>query len=161
MKRKVNLSRSVVELICNEIIKGENSEIAIKLTVNEGCYYVNQQNELFLPCLPQRVYMPFTALEKTLLFFFSFHPEGILIKELPQYKEELENIYFGLSVKTSRSNKVIDNLIHIKSNRFYEVNSSIRHKVAKWVGLNVANLYCIEKNENNFHQLKATFRYVK
>lgn len=67
-------------------------------------------------------------LSKAVYFFFLLHPEGVVLKHLPDHSKELYNIYMQLRPKTSspRLQVTIEELTDPTNNRMNEVLSHIR-----------------------------------
>lgn len=68
-------------------------------------------------------------LSKAVYFFFLLHPEGVILKHLPDYSKELYNIYMQLRPKTHplRLKVTIEELTDPLNNRMNEILSHIRY----------------------------------
>ena len=76
---------------------------------------ITKDNRLFLPDY-NNIEIKMEPLVKAVYFLFLKHPEGIVFKYLPDYREELTNIYkdlrpWGLSIKTLQSIEDVTNPI--------------------------------------------------
>jgi hypothetical protein len=86
-----------------------------------------------------------TPLQKTVFIFFLLKEEGIMFKNLPQYREELMSIYSKVSNRTSMDTirKSIDDLVNPYSNSMSEKCSRIKEAFVKCMDDRVARYYYI------------------
>jgi hypothetical protein len=86
-----------------------------------------------------------TPLQKTVFIFFLLKEEGIMFKNLPQYKNELMSIYSKVSNRTSMETirKSINDLVNPYSNSMSEKCSRIKEAFIKCMDDRVARYYYI------------------
>ena len=84
-------------------------------------------------------------LPKAVFFLFLKHPEGIIFKHLPDYKEELFNIYSKLTNKDELNhiNESISTVIDPTKNAINEKCSRIRESFIKEFDESIAINYII------------------
>lgn len=86
-----------------------------------------------------------TPLQKTVFIFFLLKEEGIMFKNLPQYREELMTIYSKVSNRTSMETiqKSINDLVNPYSNSMSEKCSRIKEAFIKCMDDRIARYYYI------------------
>ena len=87
-----------------------------------------------------------TPLEKTLYILFMQHPEGILLSDLIDHKQELYSIYQNLSAQGSldEMRQSIDELCNYTSNSTSEKLSKIKGRFERALGKELAKHYYIQ-----------------
>lgn len=155
MDKKVGLSADIVKQLCREMTVQCDETLGEAQPVEGSFFYIDANKCFYLPCFSHPVPVFFSNLEKTVLFLFLLHPEGIRLVQLTEYREELYLLYSAFPARHKRGNQVVDNLIQTTSNRFYEVISSIRRKVTRIVGKEVAADFCIRKYADELYRLTA------
>jgi len=87
----------------------------------------------------------FNPTEKTLYLFYLQHPEGVAYGALPQYKDELFELYSTLSFTGTRASmqQRIDNLVAVTGNSVSENISRIKRQLVNALGDEIAFHYCI------------------
>jgi hypothetical protein len=87
-----------------------------------------------------------TPLEKTLYLFFLNHPEGLMLHDLVNHKEELIHIYSRISTSglLAEIRNRIDSLVNVNSNSASAKMSKIRSAFVKSVGKDLARSYYIQ-----------------
>lgn len=165
MEKKIKLSLNVVKQLRKEILQSGHAhsmpENGDKKSLANCFYQVDAELTIYLPCLSGKEKVNLSPLPKTVLFLFLIHPEGIILRSFSNYKDELTAIYHSLiqmekSVKTEwKSEKVIDNLACITSNRFYENSSIIKRYLIQVVGEESAIPFYITKQANGIHSIQA------
>lgn len=91
--------------------------------------------EIHLKPLPKAVYLLFLR-----------HPEGINFKDLPDYTDELREIYRGMKLKTEAPRKVEQSIIDVTNplnHSIIEKSATIRRAFKKAVGQAAAKHYVI------------------
>ncbi|MBP7809044.1 MAG: hypothetical protein KA163_07110 [Bacteroidia bacterium] len=83
---------------------------------------------------------------KLLYILFLRHPEGLLLKEIYKYKEELTSIYSKISKspKEASVNKVINSLIDLRGNTINETISKIKKILIDELGETISESYQIQ-----------------
>ncbi len=88
---------------------------------------ISSDNKIFLPDYDNTT-IEMSPLPKAVFFLFLKHPEGIVFKDLPDYREELKGIYLKISSRENLSaiQKSIDDLTDPTKNAINEKCSRIR-----------------------------------
>lgn len=86
-----------------------------------------------------------TPLPKTVFLLFLRHPEGILFKELVDYRDEMRHIYNKISKRTSPDviDGSLDKLTNPTDNAINEKCSRIREAFVKQIAPSLSHSYCI------------------
>ncbi|HEX5151291.1 MAG TPA: hypothetical protein VFW07_07570 [Parafilimonas sp.] len=110
---------------------------------------ITKHGKIFLPDYGN-MEIKLTPLEKTLYIFFLNHPEGMMLHDLADHKEELRNIYSRISTSglLAEINNRIDSLVDVTSNSVSEKMSKIRSAFVKSVGKDLAKSYYIQGEQN-------------
>lgn len=105
---------------------------------------VRSNGDLFLS--DYNVTISLTPLQKTVYIFFLLKPNGILFKELSDYRKELENIYLRISNRSDLETmkKSIDDLVNPHTNSMSEKCSRIKEAFTKKFTEEIAINYCID-----------------
>ena len=84
-------------------------------------------------------------LVKAVYLLFLCHPEGIVLKQLPDYRQELTDIYLKLTPRglTKRVRKSIDDVVNPTMNSINEKCSRIRQAFMSLVPRNIARYYVV------------------
>jgi hypothetical protein len=106
---------------------------------------VTERGKIFLPNYGN-VEIRLTPLEKTLYLFFLNHPEGIMLHDLVDHKEELRGIYarFSTSGLLAEIHRRVDSLVDVTSNSASEKISKIKAAFVKAIGKELAKHYYIQ-----------------
>jgi hypothetical protein len=106
---------------------------------------INKNRDIHLPDF-ENIQIKLNPLEKTLFMLYLFHPEGIEISSLCDYKNEMYQIYSHLSnrgdINEMKSN--IDQMADITSNSASEKISKIKSKFINVIGSELALNYYIK-----------------
>lgn len=86
-----------------------------------------------------------TPLPKAVFFLFLRHPEGILLKQLPEYRKELLTIYQQLAYKETveEVQRSINELVNPRSNSINEKCSRIKEAFIKLIDSPIAEHYFV------------------
>lgn len=116
---------------------------------------ITETGHIFLPDYDYKE-IKMTPLVKAVYFLFLRHPEGILFKTLPDYKEELSDIYSKLSGRSSDEaiRQSIDDLTNPCSNSINEKCARIREAFIREFDDSLARYYYVTGN-------RATAKSVK
>ena len=152
------LKRLLIELRANlgepvEYRKGwfqryENPEIILSEIV------VNEKYKIHLP-LYENLELKMEPMLRLVYILFLHHPEGIRLKEISNYKLELESIYSKIS-STSDLNKIkqrIEELTSLTKNSLYEKISKINKIVKDELGDKIALHYQIIGNAGQSYKI--------
>jgi tetratricopeptide (TPR) repeat protein len=95
-------------------------------------------------------------LPKAVFFLFLRHPEGIIFKYLPDYKEELFQIYKQLSYRETLEEMVrsIDELVNPTKNSINEKCSRIKDAFIRHFQDHIARFYYITGARGNYKSIK-------
>ena len=104
---------------------------------------ITNDNRILLPFFNIEIKM--APLPKSVYFLFLKHPEGILLKNMSDYREELYNIYLSISPAENLDNikKSIDKLCNLLNNSINEKCSRIREAFLKHFEEELASIYFI------------------
>jgi len=105
---------------------------------------VTKDYRIFLPDYNNREIIMY-PLPKALFFLFLKHPEGILFKQLPEFRNELKQIYSKLSnrAELKEINESINNVTDPSNNAINEKCSRIREAFIKEFDESLAQYYFI------------------
>lgn len=106
--------------------------------------YVDSEYNITLPYFNNMI-IPLSHLTKAIYIFFTKHPDGIDVKNLYHYKDELKNIYFSVSYQENldKMNQSISDLIAPNSNAIYSHISRIKSTFYKLMDKFYADNYII------------------
>lgn len=104
---------------------------------------ITNDYRILLPDFKKEVQLP--PIHKALFILFLRHPNGIGLKELSDYKQELTDIYMELTDRIDAGviQKTISGLCDPINNSVHEKCSIIRRAFSKVVGDKLAGSYCI------------------
>jgi hypothetical protein len=107
--------------------------------------YINKRHQIFLPEY-ENIEIKFTPLEKTLYFLFLKHPEGILMSNLFEHRQELNDIYTEIYSRGTlkEMERSIQDLSNATKNSASEKISSIKRKFIEKIGKDLAEPYIIK-----------------
>ena len=106
---------------------------------------INKRHQIFLPDY-ENIEIKFTPLEKTLYFLFLKHPEGILMSNLFEHRQELNDIYTEIYSRGTlkEMERSIQDLSNATKNSASEKISSIKRKFTDSIGKNLIEPYIIK-----------------
>lgn len=105
---------------------------------------ITKDNRLILQDFGVEIHLK--PLPKAVYLLFLCHPEGINFKDLPDYTDELREIYRGMKLKTEAPRKVEQSIIDVTNplnHSIIEKCTTIRREFKKAVGLAAAKHYVI------------------
>lgn len=107
--------------------------------------HITSDFKIFLPDY-NNIEIKLTPLQKSVFFLFLNHPEGIVFKELGNYKEELFNIYKKLTSRVidEKTQESIDALVDPSNNSINEKCARIREAFVKEFDLRYAKHYVVD-----------------
>jgi len=113
-------------------------------TVKLSRLTITKDYRIFLPDY-HNLEITMTPLPKAVYFLFLMHPEGILFKHLPDYRDELMNIYKHISNREMLRDmeKSIDDVTNPTKNAINEKCSRIREAFIRHFDESVAKNYFI------------------
>lgn len=106
---------------------------------------IRKDNRIFLPDY-DNMEIKMEPLVKAVYMLFLRHPEGIVFKELPDYREELATIYIRLRPHglTERVKKSIEDVTDPMSNSINEKCARIRNTFIEKFNDHLARYYCVD-----------------
>lgn len=112
----------------------------IHITLSGKIILIDYNKEIKLEPVHRAVYI-----------FFLLKPEGVLLKDMPKYKQELLNIYSKVSNRSSMDamRKTVDDLANPFSNSMNEKCSRIREAFMKEMDERIARHYVIDGDRNH------------
>ena len=107
--------------------------------------HITSDFKIFLPDY-NNIEIKLTPLQKSVFFLFLNHPEGIVFKELCNYREELLNIYKQLTSRVidEKTQESIDALVDPSNNSINEKCARIREAFVKEFDLRYAKHYVVD-----------------
>lgn len=126
---------------------------------------IDQQEKLSRMVITEnyRIFLPdygnmeieMSALPKTLYFFFLLHPEGIILKHLPDHYEAICRIYRQLkpNIKEEKLRTSITRLTNPFSNRIHEVLSLIHYAFASKFDERLATHYTVNGEKGQWYKI--------
>ena len=89
-----NIRDSIIKKVGHSLLKDEDGIVTPQLSK----IVIDNEHNIFLTDFNNRQ-VKLNALSKALYFLFLRHPEGIILKEMADYKDELKKIYLQLTKK--------------------------------------------------------------
>lgn len=124
--------------------------------------YITKDFRLFLPDYDNKE-IEMTPLPKALFLLFLKHPEGIIFKCLPDYREELKDIYFMLkpSAGSSASIRSIEDLTDPFNNSINEKCARIREAFVRHFDEHLARYYYVDGERGEAKKIALPRKLVK
>jgi hypothetical protein len=147
---KEDVVRTFIEILKEEAL-GEKEMTLSKLQIDENF-------NVHLPDYGTSIKL--TPLEKTAYFLFLNHPEGIMFCDLPDYREEVSEIYKHVNNRLSlRSNqKSIDKMVDPLSNSMSEKISKVRNSFIFHHDESIVEPYIV--NGKNIFKISSQYFYL-
>lgn len=122
---------------------------------------ITSDNRIMLPFL--EVEIKLSPLPKTLYFLFLRHPEGIVLKNIIDYKSELRELYLMISPaeNLAKINNSIDKLCNPLDNSINEKCSRIREAFLKHFEEDFASWYIITGNAGEIRTVMFDRNFVQ
>ena len=133
--RIINQVLSTFELIRNQLLFKQGFTRNLRpgrIEVLEDGRIIIDDNELEVGPLPKALY----------ILFLSHNENGIRVKDLPDFREELTTIYKKLRPAGNDDN--IEGLIDLENGTFNINKSRLNRKIRDLIGDPLANFYCID-----------------
>ena len=101
-------------------------------------------------------------LTKSIYLLFLNHPEGILLSELENYKNELLVFYKNVSNRDDLDKMLvsIDDIVNTKTNAIYVHLSRIKSAITKLVHPNIAEYYSIDGGKSKPKRIKISKKLI-
>lgn len=146
------------ECLCNDLIAESmfgTQEIAISPIMFDEEYNIT------LPLYPQ-VEITLEPLPKSLYILFLHHPEGIILKDINQYSEELKNIYSLVSGRKNPTviNRVLQTLTDPTETPLHKNLSIIRKCFTSQLNYSIARNYIPAHGRKKAHCIPLESEYV-
>ena len=175
IKERVELlkQKGVNELVLKSILSKDSVKLSRLVITNEYKIFLTDYNNLEITMYP---------LPKAVFFLFLNYPNGILFKDLPDYRDELIAIYKSISGRESIKGmeKSIDDIVNPTLNSINEKCSRIREAFVRHFDESIAKNYYItgaratpkkialdrqlvvlEDTSIKFDIIKTPFEYIK
>ena len=147
-----------LECLCNDILAEsvcscENVEISPIL--------FDEDFNISLPLYPN-VTITLEPLPKTLYILFLNHPEGIVLKDIQMYEDELKRIYSHVSGRKNPTviNRMFRSLIDPTENPLHKNLSMIRRCFTSKLNYNIARNYIPAHGRTKAHNIPIESEYV-
>jgi tetratricopeptide (TPR) repeat protein len=124
--------------------------------------HITKDYRVLLPDF-QNLEISLTPLPKTVFLLFIRHPEGIVLKYLSDYRDELLEIYKQISLRENYNDIIssIDELVNPTKNSINEKCSRIKEAFVKHFSENIANFYYITGERGQPKQIKLDRNLVQ
>lgn len=164
LKKIISIEKKVKELkksgqlflalpLLEKILKEKFNEISLNSLSD---IYIDSEYRILLPDF-NNLEVPLSHLTKVVYILFCNHPEGIDLRELPKYKEEIKNLYLSVSNRYDydKITTSVDELLNLESKAIYTHISRIKSTFCKLMSENFAKHYIIEGKS-----FGSTFKYI-
>jgi hypothetical protein len=123
---------------------------------------VDNQKNIFLPDF-ENIQIRLNPLEKTLFMLYLFHPEGIEISSLCDYKEEMYHIYINISTRgdLQEMKSKIDRIANVTTNSASEKISKIKEKFSSAIGSELSKNYYIHGGNGAIRKISLDRKLVE
>ena len=123
---------------------------------------IDKNKNIHLPDF-ENIQIKLTPLEKTLYMLYLFHPEGIEITSLCDYKNEMYHIYTHIS-KSGDINEMksrIDDLANVTTESASQKISKIKTKFEDVIGSELAKNYYIKGEKSEVRKIDINRKLVE
>lgn len=146
------------ECLCNDILA---ESICGNGTVEVSPIMFDEKFNISLPLYPN-VTITLEPLPKTLYILFLQHPEGIVLKDIQLYEEELKRIYSHVSGRMNPTviNRIFRSLIDPTDNPLHKNLSIIRRSFTSKLNYNIARNYIPAHGRTKAHNIPLESDYV-
>lgn len=123
---------------------------------------VDKRKDIFLPEF-ENIQIKLNPLEKTLYMLYLFHPEGIEISSLCDYKSEMYEIYSHISTRGDihEMRSKIDRMANVTTNSASEKISKIKEKFTTAIGSELAKNYYIKGGNSEVRKVDIDRKLVE
>ena len=123
---------------------------------------VDNRKDIFLPEF-ENIQIKLNPLEKTLYMLYLFHPEGIEISSLCDYKSEMYEIYSHISTRGDihEMRSKIDRMANVTTNSASEKISKIKEKFTTAIGSELAKNYYIKGGNSEVRKVDIDRKLVE
>lgn len=136
--------------------------LLVKGRVKPSRLSISLQNEIQLIDWPGSPVVKMDDLSKTLYFFFLKHPEGAVLKQLDQFREELLEIYTGMTGREDMD-AVFDTIARV-TDPFYSGRDALMSRIRKAfrdiVGDPIAKKYYVNGKAGDVYTISLDRDYV-
>lgn len=122
--------------------------------ISPSTLYIDERFDIHLPQYPD-IRIELAALPKALYILLLLHPEGLMLKEIAKYKEELGNIYRIVSGRQNPSviKRAVENIINPSDNPLHKNLSIIRHAFLCKLRSDIAEHYIPSHGRRSNHRI--------
>lgn len=113
MESMYNELRRILKEFINEGYSDDDIINVLKNCRDKKKIYIDNHYKVFIKSETEKKILKLTRIEKSLLFLFINHPEGILLKDLKNYESELYSIYSHICNRENKeeARKSIENIV--------------------------------------------------
>ncbi len=146
------------ECLCNDILAESICECG---KVELSPIFFDENFNISLPLYPQ-VAIKLDPLPKALYILFLQHPEGIVLKDIQMYEDELKNIYCHVSGRKNPTviNRMFRSLVDPTDNPLHKNLSMIRKSFTSKLNYNIARNYIPAHGRTKAHSIPIESEYV-
>ena len=146
------------ECLCNDILAESICECG---NVEVSPILFDENFNISLPLYPQ-VTIKLEPLPKALYILFLQHPEGIVLKEIQLYEDELKKIYSHVSGRKNPTviNRMFRSLVDPTDNPLHKNLSMIRKCFTSKLNYNIARNYIPAHGRTKAHSIPIESEYV-
>lgn len=146
------------ECLCNDLLAESIHE---KHETEISPIMFDENFNISLPLYPQ-IKITLEPLPKTLYILFLHHPEGIVLKDIYMYENELKNIYSHVSGRKNPSviKRILRSLTDPTDNPLHKNLSIIRKSFTSKLNYNIARNYIPAHGRTKAHNIPLESEYV-
>lgn len=139
------------ELFATEILAGSISD---KAEVEISPIVIDEKYNIILPLYPQ-IKIKMEPLPKSIYLLFLHHPEGIVLKNISDYEEEIKKIYLAISGRKNISvtNRLIEKMCDPTENMLHKTLSIIRKTFCNKMNIDIAQTYIPTTGRSTAHRV--------
>ena len=139
------------EIIATEIL---SDSIHTKKEVEISPIVIDEKYNIILPLYPQ-INIKLEPLPKSVYLLFLQHPEGIILKDISNYEEELKEIYTTISGRQNITviNRLIKKVCNPGNNILHKSLSIIRKTFCNKMRIDIAQIYIPTSGRSTVHKV--------
>ena len=121
-------------------------------------------NKKYNPILPDyKKEIDLNPVEKTIYIFFLQHLDGIRLKEISAYKQEIKHIYFHVATRDDleKMNNTVNDIVDPSKNRLNEAMSKLNSKICKELAPVLADKYRIKGSRGGIYRIHLNESKIK
>ena len=139
------------DFFATEILAGSISD---KAEVEISPIVIDEEYNIILPLYPQ-INIKMEPLPKSIYLLFLQHPEGIVLKNISDYEEEIKKIYLAISGRKNVSviNRLIEKMCDPTENMLHKTLSIIRKTFCNKMNIEIAQKYIPTTGRSTAHRV--------